>query len=122
MRVVVDIGLHLGLAIPADVDPVLLDGVAATRGGCGTASSRREFLRVRALQPDGFAASEVDRYLGLPGPGDLLQGRRAGVARRRARTRGAAAADGFDLKAWHMKALALGSVGLDVLRDELARA
>ena len=34
----------------------------------------------------------------------------------------AAAGEAFDLKAWHMKALALGSVGLDVLRDELARA
>ena len=27
----------------------------------------------------------------------------------------------FDLKAWHMRALALGSVGLDVLREELGR-
>ena len=39
-----------------------------------------------------------------------------------ARGREGRAGDDFDLKAWHMKALALGSVGLDVLREELARA
>jgi uncharacterized protein (DUF885 family) len=27
----------------------------------------------------------------------------------------------FDLKNWHMRALSLGSVGLDVLRAELAQ-
>ncbi len=39
------------------------------------------------------------------------------AAREEART---AAGCGFDLKAWHMRALALGHVGLDVLRTELA--
>ncbi len=81
----------------------------------------REFLRVRALQTEGFAASEVDRYLGLPGQAICYKvGEREWLAAREdARTR---AGEDFDVKAWHMKALALGSVGLAVLRSELASA
>jgi uncharacterized protein (DUF885 family) len=81
----------------------------------------RDFLMVRALEPESFAASEVDRYLGIPGQAISYKvGERVWLqAREDARE---AAGDAFDLKAWHMKALALGSVGLDVLRDELARA
>jgi len=81
----------------------------------------REFLRVRALQTPAFAASEVDRYLGLPGQAICYKvGEREWIAAREDAR--AAAGDGFDLKAWHMRALALGSVGLAVLRAELASA
>ena len=68
-----------------------------------------------------FMRSEVDRYLGLPGPGDLLQGRRAGVAR--VPRRGAKARTGaaFDLKEFHRYALDLGCMGLDQFRAEMAR-
>jgi len=120
VRVVVDIGLHLGLEIPADAEPALLDAVAgASPGAVWDRELAREFLRVRALQTDGFASSEVDRYLGIPGQAICYKvGEREWLAAREdART---VAGDDFDLKSWHMKALALGSVGLAVLRQELA--
>ena len=122
VRVVIDIGLHLGLAIPADADPLLLDGVeGAVPGAVWDRELAREFLRVRALQTPGFASSEVDRYLGLPGQAICYKvGEREWIAARDDAR--AAAGDDFDLKAWHMKALALGSVGLAVLREELASA
>lgn len=119
-RIVLDIGLHLGLAIPADVDPALLAGVRGdARGATWNRELAREFLAARALQPDSFAASEVDRYLGVPGQAISYKvGERVWLAAREdART---AEGPAFDLKAWHMRALALGSVGLDVLRTELA--
>jgi uncharacterized protein (DUF885 family) len=122
VRVVIDIGLHLGLAIPDDADAALLDDVAgADPGVVWDRGLAREFLRVRALQTPGFAASEVDRYLGLPGQAICYKvGEREWIAAREdARV---AAGDAFDLKAWHMRALALGSVGLAVLRAELASA
>jgi uncharacterized protein (DUF885 family) len=121
-RVVVDIGLHLELAIPDELDPALLEGLATDiRGRVWDRELACDFLMVRALEPESFAASEVDRYLGIPGQAISYKvGERVWLqAREDAR---AAAGEAFDLKAWHMKALALGSVGLDVLRDELARA
>jgi uncharacterized protein (DUF885 family) len=121
-RIVLDIGLHLGLEIPADVDPALVAGlVADPRGKVWDREMARDFLAVRGLQSDSFASSEVDRYLGIPGQAISYKvGERVWLAaREEART---AAGESFDLKAWHMKALALGSVGLDVLRAELARA
>ena len=121
-RVVIDIGLHLGLGIPADIDPVLVAGLAGDpRGQVWDAEIARDFLRVRGLQTPGFATSEIDRYLGLPGQAICYKvGEREWLAARADAE--AAAGESFDLKAWHMKALALGSVGLSVLRDELARA
>ena len=119
-RVVLDIGLHLGLPIPADVDPELLVGLQGDpRGAVWDRELARRFLQARALQPESFAASEVDRYLGVPGQAISYKvGERVWLAaREEART---AAGSGFDLKAWHMRALALGHVGLDVLRTELA--
>jgi uncharacterized protein (DUF885 family) len=121
-RVVLDIGLHLQLPVPHDIDPVLLEGLSGDiRGRVWDRDLACEFLAVRALQPEAFAASEVDRYLGIPGQAISYKvGERVWLqAREDAR---ASAGESFDLKAWHMKALALGSVGLDVLREELARA
>jgi uncharacterized protein (DUF885 family) len=120
-RVVIDIGLHLGLEIPADIDPVLVEGLAADpRGRVWDADTARGFLSVRGLQTEAFATSEIDRYLGLPGQAICYKvGEREWLAARADAE--AAAGESFDLKAWHMKALALGSVGLSVLRQELAR-
>ena len=47
------------------------------------------FVIERSMFPEDFMRSEVDRYLGLPGPGDLVQGRRARVARVPRRRQGA---------------------------------
>jgi uncharacterized protein (DUF885 family) len=120
-RVVLDIGLHLGLPVPEDVDPLLAEGLDRDpRGAVWDRELARQFLRARALQTDGFAASEVDRYLGIPGQAISYKvGERVWLAAREdAREREGGS---FDLKAWHMRALALGTVGLDVLREELAR-
>ena len=120
-RVVLDIGLHLGLRIPDDVDPALLDGIPGdARGAVWEPSLARRFLSLRGLMTPEVAASEVDRYLGIPGQAISYKvGERVWLAAREdARS---AEGEAFDLKAWHMRALALGSVGLDVLRSELAR-
>jgi len=120
-RVVLDIGLHLGLEIPADIDPVLIEGLASDpRGRAWDVDTARDFLRVRGLQTDAFAFSEIDRYLGLPGQAICYKvGEREWVAARADAE--AAAGESFDLKAWHMKALSLGIVGLGILREELAK-
>jgi uncharacterized protein (DUF885 family) len=119
-RIVLDIGLHLGLEVPAGIDPVLLDGLDSDpRGQVWDRELARTFLRVRALQSDSFASSEVDRYLGIPGQAISYKvGERVWLAAREDAR--AAQGENFDLKTWHMKALALGSVGLDVLRRQLA--
>ena len=120
-RVILDIGLHLDLPIPANATPALFDGIQGDpRGGHWDRELARQFLSARGIVSDVYAAREVDRYLGWPGQAICYKvGERVWLAAREdARAREGAA---FDLKTWHMHALALGSVGLDVLRDELAR-
>ena len=73
VRVIVDIGMHLELPIPADE--------RYHPGERWTAELALPFVIERSCFPADFMASEVDRYLGLPGPSHLLQGRRTGVAR-----------------------------------------
>ncbi len=111
MRVVVDIGMHLGLRVPAD-SPV-------HAGAPWTRETAREFLG-RSGRPPEFLDSEIVRYLGWPGQAISYKlGERAWLAGRAA----ARAAHGpdFDLKAWHAAALSQGSLGLADLTDELAR-
>ncbi len=111
MRVVVDIGMHLGLPMPAD------SPVAA--GATWSRESAREFLGGSG-RPAAFLDSEITRYLGWPGQAISYKlGERAWLAGRAAAqaTHGAT----FDLKAWHAAALSLGCLGLDDLTDELAR-
>ncbi|HEX5117559.1 MAG TPA: DUF885 domain-containing protein [Pseudonocardiaceae bacterium] len=112
IRVIIDIGMHLGLPIPAD-SPV----------GAGERWNHElglAMLRHGSPRDDGFVTSEVVRYLGVPAQAiGYKLGERAWLAGRAAaqQARGAA----FDLKAWHMAALSLGSLGLDDLTGELAR-
>jgi uncharacterized protein (DUF885 family) len=112
IRVIIDIGMHLQLPIPSDWAP-----------GAGQRWTKdlalEFFLTYKGREPE-FAESEVVRY--LSGPGQAISykiGERAWLAGRAA-ARAARGAD-FDLKAWHMAALSLGSLGLDDLTDELAR-
>src|ERR671910_1017516 len=114
MRVVVDIGLHLELSIPADEryhpgetwTPELALPFAIERSG---------------RMPEDFMRSEVDRYLGWPGQAISYKiGERVWLAARdEARQR---AGDTFDLKRFHARALNLGPMGLGQLRRELASA
>ena len=116
-RVVVDIGLHLGLDAPEDL------GVLGDLGDCSgrrwTADMAVALLEEWAIEEPASAVSEVDRYLGLPGQAISykLGQRRWLEVRDAARNRLGA---GFDLKAFHQRALELGPVGLDLFADEMA--
>jgi uncharacterized protein (DUF885 family) len=111
IRVVLDIGMHLEMPIPAH-SPF-------RPGERWTPELARDFFgRFNGLPP-AMLDSEVVRYLGIPGQAiGYKLGERAWLAGREAArtTRGAA----FDLKSWHMAALSLGSLGLDDLVDELS--
>lgn len=111
IRVVVDIGMHLGLKIPADSD--------FHPGEVWTGELALEFMRDRVHFPADFVASEVDRYLGLPGQAISYKvGERVWLeARDAAKSR--AGAD-FDLKKWHNAALRLGPMGLAQMKREMA--
>ena len=109
-RVVVDIGMHLELAIPAS------DGFHP--GETWNPELGLEFMQQRSHFPPDFIASEVSRYLGLPGQAISYKvGERAWLAARDAAQRNAGEA--FDLKAFHARALDLGPMGLGLMRREL---
>ncbi|WP_327282310.1 MULTISPECIES: DUF885 domain-containing protein [unclassified Streptomyces] len=111
-RVIVDIGMHLGLEIPAD-SPF-------HPGERWTVDLAQEFFGLHSGRPADFVESEVTRYLSMPGQaiGYKLGERAWLLGRDNAR---AAHGDSFDLKAWHMAALSQGSLGLDDLVDELSK-
>ncbi|MFB6806708.1 DUF885 domain-containing protein [Streptomyces sp. NPDC056387] len=111
-RVIVDIGMHLGLEIPAD-SPF-------HPGERWTVDLAQEFFGLHSGRPADFIESEVTRYLSMPGQaiGYKLGERAWLLGRDNAR---AAHGDSFDLKAWHMAALSQGSLGLDDLVDELSK-
>jgi uncharacterized protein (DUF885 family) len=111
-RVIVDIGMHLELEIPAD-SPF-------HPGERWTPELAQEFFGAHSSRPADFVESELTRYLTIPGQaiGYKLGERAWLLGREKARElRG----DAFDLKAWHMAALSQGSLGLDDLVDELSR-
>ncbi|MGY1698929.1 DUF885 domain-containing protein [Geodermatophilus sp. SYSU D00766] len=116
IRVVIDIGMHLGLPVPDDAEGAL----AAHRGRPWTPELARAFAGDHLGSDPAFLDSELIRYLGLPGQAISYKlGERAWLAGRAAAQR-ARGAD-FDLRAWHMAALSQGSLGLDDLEAELAR-
>ncbi|GAB3932688.1 hypothetical protein GCM10027614_02330 [Micromonospora vulcania] len=111
-RVVIDLGLHLGLPIPA--------GNAFTeQRRHWTPGLAVDFLsRVAGLDVT-TARFEVDRYLGWPAQALAFKvGARLWQQTRREAERRAGAA--FDRKRFHHTALALGPMGLDPLRARLA--
>ncbi|SFK35668.1 DUF885 domain-containing protein [Geodermatophilus ruber] len=115
VRVVIDIGVHLGLPVPDDAEGAL----AGHRGRPWTPDLARAFLGEHSGAELAFLDSELVRYLGIPGQAISYKlGERAWLAGREAARR--ARGDGFDLKAWHMAALSQGSLGLDDLAAELA--
>ncbi|MGX1129063.1 uncharacterized protein (DUF885 family) [Streptomyces glaucescens] len=111
-RVIVDIGMHLELEIPAD-SPF-------HPGERWTPELAEEFFGAHSSRPADYVSSELTRYLTIPGQaiGYKLGERAWLLGREKARERHG---DAFDLKAWHMAALSQGSLGLDDLVDELAR-
>ncbi|MEE4543849.1 DUF885 domain-containing protein [Streptomyces sp. V4-01] len=110
-RVIVDIGMHLRLEIPAD-SPF-------HPGERWTPELAREFFGMHSGRQPDFVDSELIRYLGMPGQAiGYKLGERAWLTGRAAAR--AAHGDAFDAKAWHMAALSLGSLGLDDLVAEIS--
>jgi uncharacterized protein (DUF885 family) len=106
-RVVVDIGLHLELTIPAG-EP--------RAGEVWSYDAAVETMRDRAFLEGEHAKSEVVRYLGWPGQAISYKvGERAILELRAEARRRAGAA--FDPKAFHARVLETGSIGLDLLRE-----
>ena len=112
-RIVIDLGLHLQLPIPAGTG--LIDAPA------WTPEVAAQFLVDIAGTDPATARFEVDRYLGWPGQALAFKvGAKLWTAARddqQSRQR-----DQFDLKKFHMAALRLGPMGLDPLRAALATA
>ncbi|NJA60830.1 DUF885 family protein, partial [Streptomyces sp. NEAU-H3] len=70
--------------------------------------------------PAAFVASEMIRYLSMPGQAiGYKLGERAWLTGRANAQK--AHGDAFDAKKWHMAALSQGSLGLDDLVEELSR-
>lgn len=111
-RVVVDLGVHLELAIPA--------GTGWHEGETWNAALAWEFLRSRVHDEDDRLRFELNRYLGWPGQAPSYKlGERIWL---RARDEASARLGArFDLREFHRQALALGSIGLDPLAEALAR-
>lgn len=111
-RVIVDIGMHLELEIPAD-SPF-------HPGERWTVELAQEFFGAHSSRPADFVESELTRYLTMPGQaiGYKLGERAWLLGRENAKRRHG---DAFDAKAWHMAALSQGSLGLDDLVDELSQ-
>ena len=117
-RVVVDIGMHLELTIPQDQHGL----PAFAPGRRWTPELAGRFLGERTGMTEAFIASEVVRYLGMPGQAISYKlGERAWLAgREAARSRAASKGRDLDLRSWHMAALGTGALGLDDLARELA--
>ncbi|MEO6090465.1 MAG: DUF885 domain-containing protein [Umezawaea sp.] len=113
IRVIVDIGMHLRLPLPADAP--------LAPGETWTPELGSAFLAAHTARDAVYLDSEIVRYLGLPAQAITYKlGERAWLTGRdRAR---AACGDRFDLKTWHMAALSLGPLGLDDLTRELTTA
>jgi uncharacterized protein (DUF885 family) len=110
-RVVLDIGVHLGLPCPPEWG-----------GGTWDSDKAWEFLKANVNMPESFLRFELNRYLGWPGqaPAYKIGQRLWETARDEAAAAARARGEEHDLKSFHARALSLGSVGLDVLREALA--
>ena len=111
-RVIVDIGMHLELEIPR--------GTGFHEGEVWTPGLGLEFLTTRTLMQPDYARDEIDRYLGWPGQAPSYKlGERAWLAARQDARR--AQGESFDIKDFHTRALRLGGMGLDTMREQLAK-
>ncbi|MDQ5840223.1 MAG: DUF885 domain-containing protein [Chloroflexota bacterium] len=109
-RVVLDVGVHCGFEAPDEVG-----------SGEWTYDKAWQFLQTHANMAEGFLRFELDRYLGWPGQAPSYKiGERLWIQLRdevKARE-----GDAFDIKAFHRRALDIGGVGLDTLREAVLGA
>jgi uncharacterized protein (DUF885 family) len=110
-QVPLDIGVHLELDVPP--------GAGWREGERWNAEVAWEFLRAHSSWDERQLRSELRRCLGMPGqaPSYTLGERIWLQAREDAMARAGGA---FSLKDFHAKALSLGAMGLDPLREALA--
>jgi uncharacterized protein (DUF885 family) len=113
-RVIVDIGMHLELAIPLD------NPFGFHPGERWTPELGWEFMRAHCRVADENLRFELNRYLGWAGQAPAYKvGERTWLAARAdAKAR---KGSGFDLKTFHRDALNLGALGLGPLKAALAR-
>jgi len=107
-RVVIDIGSHLELPIPAD-QPF-------HAGEEWSFETAVEMLQEYATLERDYAESETTRYLGWPGQAISYKVGHRAILDIRAQLE---SRDGFDLKKFHADLLGVGPVGLDLLRELL---
>ncbi len=105
-RVVIDIGLHCELEVPADAP--------FHPGEAWSWDLAVEMLHEFAHQPLEMAQSEATRYLGWPGQAISYKvGQQVYLDLRSELEKG----PDFDLKTFHTNVLAVGSIGLDLLKE-----
>ena len=104
-RVVIDIGVHCGFEAPEEVG-----------GGAWDYDKAWAYLTAHANQGEAWLRFELDRYLGWPGQAPSYKiGERLWLQlREQVREK---EGDAFSLKDFHRRALDIGSVGLDTLRQ-----
>ena len=108
-RVVIDIGVHCGFEAPDEVG-----------GGEWTYDKAWRFLTAHA-QPERGARCASSSTATSAGPARRRATRSAsGSGCSCGRSAGAGEGDDFDLKAFHRRALDIGGVGLDTLRDAMS--
>ncbi|MEO6019138.1 MAG: DUF885 domain-containing protein [Knoellia sp.] len=106
-RVVLDIGIHCGFEAPAEVG-----------GGEWTYDKAWAYLSAHNNDDEASLRFELDRYLGWPGQAPSYKvGERIWMQLRNETA--AREGDAFDPKAFHRRALDVGSVGLDVLVEAM---
>jgi uncharacterized protein (DUF885 family) len=117
-RIVVDIGLHLELAVPEDFWSM------GELGDCGGKTWNAEMavwlLENLAIQSHDMSVSEVDRYLGLPGQAISYKVGERVWLRCRAEAQ-ARLGENFSLKKFHAYALAMGAMGLDPFEELMSQ-
>ncbi|EHR62503.1 DUF885 domain-containing protein [Saccharomonospora cyanea] len=110
-RVIVDTGMHLELEIPK--------GTGFHEGERWTPELGLEFMLTRTITDADHVHDEIDRYLGWPGQATAYKlGERLWLeAREETRRR---EGEAFDLKTFHTRALRMGGMGLDTLKELLS--
>jgi uncharacterized protein (DUF885 family) len=112
VQVPLDIGVHLELDVPR--------GTGWREGERWNAEIAWELLRAHSSWDERQLRSELRRCLGMPGQAPSYKlGERIWLQAREDAT--ARAGGAFSLKDFHAKALSLGAMGLDPLREALAR-
>ena len=110
-RVVFDIGVHCEMPIPSE----WAEQLGVEPGTIWTSELGYEFLKLNLDESEGHLRFEFLRYLGWPGQAPSYKiGERLWLE-----LRDQAVRRGDDIRAFHTRALLLGSVGLDTLRRAL---